>query len=161
MKTCLLFLTMAIALHPASAFSQGKPVIVIQPFTTATGVQLPYDLKQMQAQLVAELKVTLAKDFDIAAEAPASPSGSVYTLEGEIVDWRPGNAAKRLIVGLGSGREATDIRYKVTDGSGKSAFEQKDTVRTNFYSQGAGSVGTLTHPIALKIADRINDAKLR
>jgi hypothetical protein len=34
-------------------------------------------------------------------------------------------------------------------------------VRTNFYSQGAGSVGTLAHPIADKIADRIKEAKLK
>jgi len=96
MKTCLLFLTMAIALHPASAFSQGKPVIVIQPFTTATGVQLPYDLKQMQAQLVAELKVTLAKDFDIAADAPASPSArSTHSKERLLIGARvmPRNAS--------------------------------------------------------------------
>lgn len=157
----LLLLTISSALHSATVYSQGKPVIVVQSFTAATGVQLPYDLKQMQAQLVAELKVTLAKEFDITAEAPAGPSGSVYTLDGEIVDWRPGNAAKRIMIGLGSGREATDIRYKVTDSSGKSALDQKDTIRTNFYSQGAGSIGTLTHPIALKIAERIKDAKLR
>jgi hypothetical protein len=37
----------------------------------------------------------------------------------------------------------------------------KVTVRTKFYSQGAGSTGTLTHPIAQKIADRIKDAKLK
>src|SRR3954470_8321533 len=94
MKRCLCLFAMTTALLPAIVFSQAKPVIVIQPFTLATGVQLPYDLKQMQAQLVAELKVTLPKDFEIVAEKPTAPAGSVYTLDGEIVDWRPGNAAK-------------------------------------------------------------------
>ena len=62
---------------------------------------------------------------------------------------------------MGSGREASDIQYRVTDTAGKNVVERKDTIRTNFYSQGAGSTGTLAHPIAQKIADRIKDAKLK
>jgi len=49
----------------------------------------------------------------------------------------------------------------VTDSSGQKLLEQKDTIRTNFYSQGAGSSGTLAHPIAQKLAERIKDAKLK
>jgi len=103
----------------------------------------------------------LGKEFAIVAEAPTTPQGTVYTLDAEITAWRPGNAAKRILVGLGSGREATDIQYRVTDGSGKKVLERKDTIRTNFFSQGAGSTGTLAHPIAEKIAERIKDAKLK
>ena len=125
------------------------------------GVELPYDLKQMQPQLVAELRVMLGKEFDFVAEAPASPAATIYTLDGEITGWRAGNVAKRLVVGLGSGREASDLDYRVTDSSGKKVLERKDTVRTNFYAQGTGSTGTLAHPIAQKIADRIKEAKLK
>jgi hypothetical protein len=160
MKKCLL-LIVGFVLSTIAVSSQGKPVIVVQAFTTAAGVQLPYDLKLMQPQLVAEFKVILGKEFDIAAEAPTTSTGTIYTLDGEITGWRPGNAAKRIIVGLGSGREASDIHYRVTDASGKQVLERKDTVRTNFFSQGAGSTGTLAHPIAQKIAERIKEAKLK
>ncbi len=156
-----LLLMVGFALSTIGLSSQGKPVIVVQAFTTATGVELPYDLKLMQPQLVAEFKVMLSKEFDIVAEAPATSPGTIYTLDAEITGWRPGNAAKRLIIGLGSGREASDIQYRVTDGSGKKVLERKDTVRTNFFSQAAGSTGTLAHPIAQKIAERIKDAKLK
>jgi hypothetical protein len=141
--------------------SQGKPVIVVQAFTASAGVELPYDLKLLQPQLVADLKVQMGKEFDFVAEAPATPPGTIYTLDTEITGWRPGNAAKRLVIGLGSGREASDIQYRVTDGSGKKVLEGKDTVRTNYYSQGAGSIGTLVHPIAQKLAERIKNAKLK
>ena len=151
----------ALALLSVSLSSQSKPVIVVNAFTAAPGVELPYDLKLMQTQLVAELKVMLGKDFDIASESPATSGGTIYTLAGEIKAWRPGNAAKRLIVGMGSGRESSDIQYHVTDGSGGKVIERQDTIRTNFYSQGAGSTGTLAHPVAQKIADRIKDAKLK
>jgi hypothetical protein len=160
MKNWLLFV-IGLTLAPFTASAQSKPLIVVQPFTAATGVELPYDLKQMQAQLVAEFKVMLGKEFDIVAEAPSTPPATAYTLNAEITGWRPGNAAKRLIAGFGSGREASDISYQLTDSAGKKALERKDTVRTNFYAQGAGSSGTLAHPIAQKIADAIKDAKLK
>jgi len=159
MRKCLP-VVIALALSSIALFSQVRSVLVVQPFTVSPGVELPYDMKLMQTQLVAELKVMLAKEFDIVAEAPATPQGTVYTLGGEITGWRPGNAAKRIIIGLGSGREASDVQYRVTDGSGKKVLERKDTVRTNFFSQSAGSTGTLAHPIAQKIAERIEDAKL-
>ena len=155
----LLFLALTIA--PPAVSAQVKPVLAVQAFTTAPDVALPYDMKLLQTQLVAEFKVMLGKQFEIVADAPAASDGSVYSLNAEITSWRAGNAAKRLLVGLGSGREAMDIQYKVSDGAGKAVVDRKDTIRTNFHSQGAGSTGTLAHPIAQKISDRIKDAKLK
>jgi len=143
----------------ASPLSQGKRVVVVDAFTQAAGVELPYDVKQLQAGLVADLKVQIGKEFEFVTEAP--PARQVYRLSGEITGWRPGNAAKRIVIGLGSGREATDLHFRVTDGSGQVVIDSEDTIRTNFYSQQAGSVGTLVHPIAQKIAERIKDAKLK
>jgi Domain of unknown function (DUF4410) len=154
-------LAFIVALSSAIGSAQGKPVLVVQTFSTAPDVTLPYDMKQLQAQLVPELKVMLGKEFDVVGEAPTGAKGTVYTLHGEITGWRPGNAAKRILVGMGSGRESSDIKYHVADGGGKHVVENTDTIRTNFYSQGAGSTGTLAHPIAQKISERIKDAKLR
>ena len=156
-----LLCVVVIACSTIGVASQSKPLIVVQPFTTARGVELPYDLNVLQAQLVAELKVMLGSQFNIVAAAQAVSPGGGYTLEGEITGWRPGNAAKRMLVGMGSGREASDVAYRVSDASGKRVLEREDTVRTNFYSQAAGSTGTLTHPIAQKIAERIKDARLK
>src|SRR5436853_4879633 len=101
-------LTVVIALALASAFAragaQGKPALVVHVFTTAPDVTLPYDMKQFQPQMVAELKVQLGKEFDIVTESPTTASGNVYALDCEVTAWHAGNAAKRLIVGLGSGR---------------------------------------------------------
>jgi hypothetical protein len=152
-------LVAGLVLFSAVLSAQSKSIIVVQPFTAAPDVELPYDLKLMQAQLVPEFRVMLGKQFEVVAEAPVSAAVPVYTLDGEITGWRAGNAAKRLLVGMGSGRESSDIRYSLTDASGKKLIERTDTVRTNFFSQQAGSTGTLAHPIAQKIADRIKDAK--
>jgi len=156
-----LVIAVVLTLSVTALASQGKPVIVVNAFTKTAGVELPYDMKLMQTQLVPEFRVMLGKQFDIVTEAPTTPQGTVYTLDAEITAWRPGNVAKRVLVGLGSGREASDIQFRVTDGSGKQVLDRKETIRTNFFSQGAGSTGTLAHPIAQKIADRIKDAKLQ
>jgi hypothetical protein len=158
--TRVAILVLAVLSAPSLALAQSKPTLLVQPFQTAADVSLPYDLNLLQTQLVAELKVMLGREFDVVAAAPESTAGKVYTLAGEITAWRAGNAAKRLLVGLGSGREALDLAYKVHEAD-RQVFERKDTIRTNFYSQGAGSTGTLAHPIAQKIADRIKDARLR
>jgi Domain of unknown function (DUF4410) len=156
-----LLVVVGLTLSTISLSSQARPVMVVNAFTTAQGVELPYDMKMIQSQLVAELRVMLGKDFDIKAEAPAASEGTVYTLSGEFKAWHPGNAAKRIVIGLGSGRESSDISYQLTDASGKKVVEHADTIRTNFYSQNAGSTGTLAHPIAQKISDRIRDAQLK
>jgi hypothetical protein len=153
---CLMFATIATGVWAREI----KPLLIVKPFTTAPEVTLPYDMKLLQTQLVAELKYLVGKDFEVVAERPEADTRAAYTLEAQIVDWRPGNAAKRVIVGFGSGREASDLAYKIIGADDKPVVEFTDTIRTNFYSQAAGSTGTLAHPIAQKIASRIKAAKL-
>ena len=160
MKRCSLLL-LVLALVPLESVAQVSPALGVQVFTTAADVALPYDMKLLQTQLVAELTVLLGKEFHVVADSPASAQGSIYQLNAEVTSWRAGNVAKRLLVGLGSGREALDLHYRVTDSSGKAVVERKDTIRTNFYSQGSGSSGTLAHPIAQKLAERIKNANLK
>src|SRR5687767_2237331 len=125
MKKYLLLL-IGLAMAPLVISAQVKPVLVVQVFTTAPDVALPYDMKLLQTQLVAELKVMLGKEFEIVAERPATAQGSVFALDAEVTSWRAGNAAKRLLVGLGSGRESMDIQYRVTDGSGKAVVQRTE-----------------------------------
>ncbi len=156
------FLLAVLALCAINLRAQAKPVIVVQTFTMAGDVSWPYDMKMMQTQTVAELKAKIGKQFDVVAEVPYEAHGKVYTLSGEVTSWRPGNAAKRMIVGLGSGREAADIHYWITDETGEKKFDHKDTIRAEFYTnQFQGSVGQLAHPFADKISKRVGDAKLK
>jgi len=142
------------------AFGQDKPAIVVHTFTAIPGQPWPYDMKQMTAQIVAELQRKDGKRFGVAVEAPASQV-KIYTLDGEVSEWHPGNRAKRLVVGMGSGRETAKIHYWLTDTSGKKVFEHTDTIRAAFWGNGyADSVGQLAQPFADKIADRLAEAKL-
>ncbi len=156
----LLILSLALGTIPFSGAAQEKPAIVVHAFTAASGVPWPYDMKQMAMQTVAELQRKHADHFAVSMEAPSSRM-QVYALDGEVTEWHPGNRAKRLVVGMGSGRETAKIRYWLTDEKGKKVFEHSDTIRAAFWGNGyADSVGQLAQPFADKIADRLAEAKL-
>lgn len=160
MKKWVVLILASAALFVQPALSQQKSTIVVRAFTLASGVSWPYDMKQMQAQTVAEMQSKLVNKFKVTAEMPGGEN-RVYTLDGEVKEWHPGNRAKRALVGMGSGRETAKIRYWLSDQTGKKVLEKEDTIRAEFWNNVyAGSVGELAHPFADKIAGRISDAKL-
>jgi len=68
-----------------------------------------------------------------------------------------------MIIAMGSvaGRENAKIHYWLTDKDGKKVFEQTDTIRQLWMQNGhEKSVGTLAKPFALKVSDRLKEAKL-
>jgi hypothetical protein len=96
MKKCLL-VVIGLAVSIIGLSSQGKRVLVVNAFTVAPSVELPYDMKLMQTQLVAELKVELGKEFSIVGEAPAAPEGALFTharwSNHRLAPWQRGQAA--------------------------------------------------------------------
>jgi hypothetical protein len=140
--------------------AQEKPAIVVQPFTTANGVSWPYDMQRMTSQTLAELQTKDGKKYELSAEAPLSRA-HYYSLSGELLEWHPGNRAKRVLVGVGTGRETAKIHYWLVDETGKKVFEHEDTIRAEFWGNAyADSVGQLAHPFADKIAGSLAQAKL-
>lgn len=140
--------------------AQEKPAIVVQPFTTANGVSWPYDMERMTSQTLAELQTKDGKKYEFRAAAPLSRA-RYYSLSGEVLAWHPGNRAKRVLVGVGTGRETAKIHYWLADETGKKVFEHEDTIRAEFWGNAyADSVGQLAHPFADKIAGRLAEAKL-
>ena len=150
------------AVQPESAGQiSARAAVIVREFSVSERTGWPYDIKQLQSQTVAELKAKSTDRLDVLVGDPATPRTHTYTLEGEIVSWHPGNRAKRMMVGMGSGRETADIHYWLTDEQGKKVFDHKDTIRAEFWGNAyAGSVGELAHPFASKIAARLTDAKL-
>jgi Domain of unknown function (DUF4410) len=140
---------------------KAATVVVVREFSVAEKAAWPYDVKQLRAQTIAELTSKIGSQANVVAEPRGTTPTRLYTLDGEIVSWRSGNAAKRILVGMGSGRESADIHYWLTDAQGKKVFEHKDTIRAEFFGNAyAGSVGQLAHPFASKIAGRLADAKV-
>jgi Domain of unknown function (DUF4410) len=140
--------------------AQEKPAIVIQPFTTANGVSWPYDMQRMTSRTLAELQTKDGKKYEISIDAP-STCARYYSLTGEVLAWHPGNRAKRVLVGVGTGRETGKIHHWLADETGKKVFEHEDTIRAEFWgNEYADSVGQLAHPFADKISGRLAQTKL-
>ncbi len=159
MRNPVAFLLALVVLSP-TAVAQSKPILVVHVFTVAKNVAWPYDMNQLQAQTVAQLKLKYGQNVDVVTEAPKG-AGRVYTLDGEVLKWHPGNRATRLIVGLGSGREMAKIHYWLSDQSGEKVFDHTDTIRQSVWGGGyVGSVGQLAQPFADKIAKRLSEAKV-
>jgi hypothetical protein len=150
----------AVLLATMPAWTQEKTVLVVHVFSVASGVQWPYDVKQFQLATVAELKSKCGARADVVTEAPEK-AAKVLILEGEILSWKAGNRATRLMVGMGSGRETAQIHFYLNDASGKKVFEHTDTIRQSVWGGGySPSVGELLQPFANKIAGRISETKV-
>jgi Domain of unknown function (DUF4410) len=160
-KKILVFLVFA-GLLPLASVAGEKPVIVVHPFKMATQVTWPYDMKQMQTEAVAELQAKFAKNYDIVTEAPAEPHGKIYTLDGEVTGWRPGNRAVRTTLQWGLGRESADIHFWLSDEAGEKKLDTRDTIRAELAGEELqNSVGELAHPFASKIVHRVGEVKLK
>jgi len=139
----------------------ARTAVIVAEFSVAPKAGWPYDIKQLQSQTRAELKAKSEGKIDVYSSTPETPRTHTYTLSGEVLSWHPGNRAKRMMVGMGSGRETAEIHYWLTDEQGKRVFEHKDTIRAEFWGNAyAGSVGELAHPFASKIAARLVEAKV-
>ncbi len=139
--------------------AQNKTTLVVRAFSVPTGVQWPYDTKQLQMATIAELMGKCGPRAEVVNEAPENRT-RVLILEGEILSWKAGNRATRLMVGLGSGRESAKIHFYLTDVSGKKVFEHTDTIRQSAWGGGyAPSAGELLQPFANKIANRVAESK--
>jgi len=140
--------------------SPGKPVLVVNTFTTASGLSWPYDATQVQIQTIAELKRKDGQYFNVVDKTDDKATAT-YTLNGEILEWHLGSQAKKTFVGMGSGRETAKIHYWLTNQSGTKVFEHTDTIRQALRGNAlANPFGQLVQPFADKIAKRLAEAKL-
>ena len=139
--------------------TQKKITIVVREFSVAKGVQWPYSTQQLQKATVAELVTKCGNRVKPVTVAPENKE-KVLFLEGEIISWKAGNRAKRLMIGLGSGRETAKIHFYLKDSSGKKVYEHTDTIRQSVWGGGyAPSAGELMQPFANKIAKRISESR--
>jgi len=162
MTARLLGVTLMLALASiVEGAEQSKPTIILDTFVLPAGVSWPYDMNQLKIETLSELIRKDGQYFFVLPEPVKDAKGAVYTLGGEVLEWHAGNRAKRMLVGMGTGRETARIHYWLTDISGKRVFDHTDTIRQAFLGNAyARSVGQLAQPFADKIAERLKEAKL-
>ena len=133
-----------------SALPRGdaKPLVSVRVFKA--NVDFPYDFDQLQIQTISELK---------KRNVSAGNAEGTYVLEGEVLEWKAGNRATRMLVGMGAGRESAKIRFWLVDRNGSKIYDRTETIRQSVWGGGAApSAGQLVQPFAIKIAERLAEA---
>jgi hypothetical protein len=157
-RIALIICMAAVALAPALA--QEKPALVVHPFTVASHVKFPYDMKELQVRTITMLKNKNAEQFGAISDAPSDPAAQ-YVLDGEVLDWHKGNTIERMALAMGSvaGRENAKIHFWLTDKDGKKVFESTDTIRQGFMNNThEKNSGTLGDPFSEKLCERLKEA---
>jgi uncharacterized protein DUF4410 len=133
-----LFLLVAICIDAnANSVDPSKPVVVKQFTASVKGAAgLPEAVRGAVIQTLKDdgtFKSVLKEEE--AKDAPAN-----YVLEGQLVDFDPGNAAKRLVIGLGSGRSHATFDFVVKEVSTGQVVWQKQIKQTaSFWFNGTTS----------------------
>lgn len=159
-RMILAVFVLAVAFVPLGA--QEKPVLVVHPFTIASGVDFPYDMKDLQTQAIEEINAKNPDEFNAVSDTAAAQA-RVYVLDGEVLEWHKGNKAERLFIAGGSvtGRENAKIHFWLTDKDGRKVYETTDEIRQLFMrNRKEKSAGTLNRPFADKLSERLKEAKL-
>ena len=81
----LLAATICLLCLMRTAHAQDKPTIVVNPFKMAPQVSWPYDMKELERQVLAELQNKDRTKFNISADASTTGSHCL-TLEVEILE---------------------------------------------------------------------------
>jgi len=148
------------ALDLVTLRGQEKPALVVHPFTVASHMKFPYDMKELQIRAITMLKNKNAEQFGAISDAPSDPAPQ-YVLDGEVLEWHKGNTIERMALALGTvaGRENAKIHFWLTDKDGKKVYDSTDTIRQGFMNNThEKNSGTLGDPFSEKLCERLKEA---
>ncbi|HEU5458054.1 MAG TPA: DUF4410 domain-containing protein [Terracidiphilus sp.] len=161
----LVIAALAVTLYPAAAAAQQdqpQQTQQAEPATAASAVQAAtanpkadkpdlwiakYEADTKAASAVASIQASTAnalkysnlfdsvKTFETDS---AQPEGT-WTLTGKETEFSGGSAAKRALVGFGSGRSKVTMEYTLYDAAKKAVWTKKITTKANFW--GAAALG--------------------
>jgi uncharacterized protein DUF4410 len=145
-RLALLLSSSLLAFFATSVYAGNKSVdlskpIIVKAFTAKVkgAAGLPEAVRGAVVQTMrddGEFTSVLKEDD---AEAKTAPQPN-FTLEGELVDFEAGNAAKRLMVGFGSGRSHARFDFSLKNSSTGEVVWQKSIKQTaSFWFNGTTS----------------------
>lgn len=110
---------------------------------------------------VATAEEDKAKDGE---NAPVKPA--VLRLSGQLVDFEPGNAAKRMMVGFGTGRAHASFEFTLRDPSmGRVVWQKRVKQTASFWFNGttssAAERGELPEGLAKKLVEELKKERSR
>ena len=140
----------------------GKP-IVIKAFTASVkgAAGLP---EAVRGSVVQTLKDDgTFKSIIKEEEAKDAPAG--YVLEGDLINFEAGNAAKRLMVGFGSGRSHAVFGFVLKDAAGQVVWKKQIKQTASFWFNGTTSSAAeraeLPDGLAKKLMEELKKSQVK
>lgn len=154
---------LAVALYPAALaaqHNQPQPSQQAEPASAASAAQAAnpqvgkpdlwiaqFEAESKAAAAVASIQVSTANALKYSNlfgsvktfESDAKQPEGTWTLTGKEIEFSGGSAAKRALVGFGSGRAKVTMEYTLYDGAKKAVWTKKISTKANFW--GAAALG--------------------
>jgi hypothetical protein len=142
------------------AYGQGSGehatyfVVEVDRFVAEGGVVFPPDYQiTLVEDIIRETKHTF-KSVEIVREGEALPDGkAVLRLAGKITEFKPGNRAKRYLIGFGAGATKVKARVKFIDAKSGDVILDRDLEGITWIGVMGGSSEGAGHQIAKTIVD--------
>lgn len=142
--------------------------VVVQPFETSVkgAIGLPEATRTSVIRALKEAGTFAAVLTPEEAVTKLSPDDKTprLDLQAKLVDFAPGNAAKRLMVGFGSGRAHARFDFTLKDAASGEVVWQGSVKQTasywfNQYTSSASERGELPEGVAKKLVEQLNKAR--
>jgi len=157
--------------QPYQALAGEKPLdgyksLVVERFDSSVkgAIGLPDAVRSACVQAIKEdglfSEVTTAEEEAAKAGATEAGKAGLLRLSAQLVDFEPGNAAKRLMVGFGSGRAHAGFEFTLRDPATNQIVWQKRLKQTaSFWFNGttssAAERGELPEALAKKLVEEL------
>ncbi len=133
------------AIFATSAAGQSPApysAVEVDPFVADRGVAFPADYQSALVEDIARETSVVFKTAIILREGDAAPFGhAVLRISGTVMKFKPGNKAKRSLIGLSAGATIVQAQVRLADASTGQVLLIRE-VKGRIDSQGAGeSIG--------------------
>lgn len=154
---CLLASSLNAARQPGVPYT----AIEVDPFTAEPGVVFPADYRSALVDDIARETSLAFKTVIILRRGQAPPDGyRVLRITGEVTRFKPGNRAKRYLIGFGAGATVVHAEVQFTDAATGQVLVRREMAGVTWTGIAGGDSKGAGESLARKIAKLCNSAHL-
>jgi hypothetical protein len=148
---------------PLNAASPPQPYSAVQidRFVPAAGVAFPFEYRTALVENIArEMSVEFPTVMIVRQDSPPPSGQPLLRVSGVITEFKPGNRAKRVLIGFGVGATVVRVFVRFTDASSGQLFLDRELKGTTFMDASADDSQAAADSLARKIVKLCNTGHL-
>jgi Domain of unknown function (DUF4410) len=148
---------------PLNAASPPQPYTAVQidRFVPAAGIAFPFEYRTALVENIArEMSVEFPTVIIVRQDSPAPAGQPLLRVSAVITEFKPGNRAKRVLIGFGAGATVVRALVRFTDASSGQLFLDRELKGTTFMDTSANDAQAAADSLARKIVKLCNTGHL-